>query len=77
MALSINVVLHRHNLDHLGALVDLAADLGAVRIELANTQFHGSALAHADALLPTLDSARARPRGRRRATGRDTARAWT
>jgi pyrroloquinoline quinone biosynthesis protein E len=53
MALSINVVLHRHNLDHLGALVDLAADLGAVRIELANTQFHGSALAHADALLPS------------------------
>ncbi len=69
-ALSINVVLHRHNLGHLGALVDLAADLGAVRIELANTQFHGSALAHAPSLLPspaqiaqaTVDLAAARAR---------------
>jgi len=54
-ALSLNVVLHRHNIDHLEALVDLAASLGAVRIELANTQFHGSALHHADALLPSPD----------------------
>jgi pyrroloquinoline quinone biosynthesis protein E len=53
MALSINVVLHRGNLARVGALIELAVSLGAQRIELANTQFHGSALANQRALLPT------------------------
>ncbi len=53
MALSVNVVLHRANTPHVRALIELAASLGAQRIELATAQYHGSAFAHRDALLPT------------------------
>lgn len=52
-AFSINVVLHRANLDRLGAIIDLAGDLGADRLELANTQYYGWGLANRDALMPT------------------------
>lgn len=53
MALSINVVLHRETVAHTGALIDLAAELGAVRVELASVQSHGWALKNRAALLPT------------------------
>jgi PqqA peptide cyclase len=53
LTLSINAVLHRLNLHQAGELVDLAAKLGATRIELANTQYYGWALANRDQLLPT------------------------
>jgi len=52
MALSINAVLHRRNLARVGDIIALAESLGAERLELANTQWHGSALAHRDALMP-------------------------
>ncbi len=52
LALSLNVVMHRGNLDRIGALIDLAAELGAERIEVASTQYHGWALANRAALLP-------------------------
>ncbi len=52
-AFSINVVLHRANLDRLGAIIDLAADLGADRLELANTQYYGWALENRAKLMPT------------------------
>src|SRR5262245_38821578 len=52
-AFSINVVLHRQNLDRIGEIIDLAASLGADRLELANTQYYGWALANRRALLPT------------------------
>jgi PqqA peptide cyclase len=52
-AFSINVVLHRANLDRIGAIIDLAAELGADRIELANTQYYGWALENRGALMPT------------------------
>lgn len=58
MALSINVVLHRGNLPHLSELIALAESVGAARLELANTQLHGSAFAHRSALLPTGDALR-------------------
>jgi pyrroloquinoline quinone biosynthesis protein E len=51
--LTLNVVLHRANLERTGALVDLAARLGAQRVELANTQYHGWAFRNRSALLPT------------------------
>ncbi len=54
-AFSINVVLHRANLDRLGAIVDLAAELGADRLELANTQYYGWALENRASLMPTPD----------------------
>ena len=53
MAFTVNVVLHRENLDHLEDIITLAAQLGADRLELANTQYYGWALANRDALLPT------------------------
>jgi PqqA peptide cyclase len=52
-AFSVNVVLHRANLDRLGAIIDLAAELGADRLELANTQYYGWGLLNRDALMPT------------------------
>jgi PqqA peptide cyclase len=52
-ALSINVVLHRANLDRIGAIIDFAAEAGADRIELANTQYYGWALENRASLMPT------------------------
>jgi PqqA peptide cyclase len=52
-AFSINVVLHRANLDHVGEIIELAASLGADRLELANTQYYGWALENRRALMPT------------------------
>ncbi len=53
LAFSVNVVLHRANLDHLGEIIDFAYSLGADRIELANTQYYGWALQNRAALMPT------------------------
>src|SRR5918992_3410372 len=52
-AFSINVVLHRANLDRIEEIIDLAADLGADRLELANTQYYGWGLRNRAALQPT------------------------
>lgn len=49
----LNVVLHRHNLDHIAEIIELGVRWGADRIELANTQFYGWALRNRTALLPT------------------------
>ncbi|HET9078986.1 MAG TPA: pyrroloquinoline quinone biosynthesis protein PqqE [Trebonia sp.] len=51
--LTLNVVLHRHNIDRIGRILDLAAELGADRIELANTQYYGWAQRNREALLPS------------------------
>ncbi|XVS65211.1 pyrroloquinoline quinone biosynthesis protein PqqE [Actinosynnema sp. CA-299493] len=53
LPLTVNVVLHRLNLDHVGEIVALAERLGADRLELANTQYYGWALRNRAALLPT------------------------
>lgn len=52
-AFSINVVLHRANLDRIGELIDLAGSWGADRLELANTQYYGWGLKNRAALMPT------------------------
>ena len=52
-AFSVNVVLHRANLDHLAEIIDMAGALGADRIELANTQYYGWAVLNRDSLMPT------------------------
>jgi PqqA peptide cyclase len=56
--LTINSVLHRQNLDRIEELLDLALDLGAQRLELANTQYYGWAAANQDALLPLREQLR-------------------
>jgi pyrroloquinoline quinone biosynthesis protein E len=53
LALTINVVLHQRNIDRVEAIIGLAEELGAQRLELANVQFYGWAFANKEALLPS------------------------
>lgn len=53
LPLTMNVVLHRANLDEIDELVALAESVGADRLELANTQYVSWALTNRDALMPT------------------------
>ncbi|WP_114972265.1 pyrroloquinoline quinone biosynthesis protein PqqE [Rhodoferax ferrireducens] len=53
-----NVVLHRHNLPHVGTIIDLALEIGAEYLELANTQYYGWAMLNRDHLLPTHEQLR-------------------
>ncbi|WP_438010734.1 pyrroloquinoline quinone biosynthesis protein PqqE [Sorangium sp. So ce321] len=55
LPLTVNVVLHRANIENVPALIALAERLGADRLELANTQYLGWALANREALLPARD----------------------
>jgi PqqA peptide cyclase len=74
VAFTVNVVLHRGNLDQIGDIIEMAGSLGAHRLELANTQYYGWAQLNRDALMPTraqlsaaepiVDAAVARYRGR-------------
>ena len=51
--LSLNCVLHRQNLDQVEEVLELALELGAQRLELANTQYYGWAVANQEALTPS------------------------
>ena len=51
--LTVNVVLHRHNIDRVADVLGLAEEVGADRVELANTQYYGWAWRNRDALLPS------------------------
>ncbi|WP_104134081.1 pyrroloquinoline quinone biosynthesis protein PqqE [Cryobacterium sp. Y62] len=53
--LTLNVVLHRRNIDRIDRTLDMAVEMGADRIELANTQYAGWAAHNRDELLPTRD----------------------
>ena len=74
LPLTLNAVVHRQNLHNLPALIALALDWGAARIEVAHVQYYGWALANRAALLPTreqldaatrvVEAARAAHRGR-------------
>ena len=48
-----NCVLHKHNLPHVDKIIDMALDLGAEYLELANTQYYGWALHNRAHLMPT------------------------
>ncbi|MFD5085154.1 pyrroloquinoline quinone biosynthesis protein PqqE [Kitasatospora sp. NPDC058406] len=52
LPLTVNAVLHRGNLARLGAIADLAVELGADRVELAHTQFYGWAWVNRAHLAP-------------------------
>jgi PqqA peptide cyclase len=49
----INCVLHRLNIDHIEAIIDMADRLGAEYLELANTQYYSWAHVNRDHLLPS------------------------
>ncbi|MHA6793587.1 pyrroloquinoline quinone biosynthesis protein PqqE [Pseudonocardia bannensis] len=51
--LTVNVVLHRQNIDKVAEILGLAEELEADRLELANTQYYGWAWRNRDALLPS------------------------
>jgi pyrroloquinoline quinone biosynthesis protein E len=53
LPLTVNVVLHRANIDRVPDFIAMAERLGADRLELANTQYLGWALKNRSALLPT------------------------
>jgi PqqA peptide cyclase len=49
----LNCVLHRYNLPHIGRIIDMALEMGAEYLELANTQYYGWAHANRAQLMPT------------------------
>jgi pyrroloquinoline quinone biosynthesis protein E len=51
--LTVNVVLHRGNINRVAQIISLAENLEAERLELANTQYYGWAFQNRAALLPT------------------------
>jgi pyrroloquinoline quinone biosynthesis protein E len=53
--LTVNAVMHRANIDHIGAMVDLALALGASRVEIAHVQYYGWALKNRAMLMPTAE----------------------
>lgn len=57
--LTINIVLHRANLDRLAAMIERAESLGPARIELAHAQYYGWAWRNRDWLFPSEDQIRA------------------
>ena len=45
----LNVVLHRLNIEHVGQILELALELEADYVELANTQYYGFAASSSSA----------------------------
>ncbi len=53
IAFTVNLVVHRQNLDHLEEMIAFIEQLSPERVEIAHTQYYGWALANRAALLPT------------------------
>ena len=53
LALTLNFVTHRHNIDHIEDMIAMGEAFGAGRIEIANVQYYGWGLLNRAALLPT------------------------
>jgi pyrroloquinoline quinone biosynthesis protein E len=54
LPLTVNAVMHRQNLHQLPDIIQMALDLDADRLEVANVQYYGWALKNRAALMPTL-----------------------
>ena len=54
LPLTVNAVMHRQNLHQLADIIQMAVDLDADRLEVANVQYYGWALKNRAALMPTL-----------------------
>ncbi|MEP2942205.1 MAG: pyrroloquinoline quinone biosynthesis protein PqqE [Hyphomicrobiales bacterium] len=55
LPLTINAPIHRHNIDQVEDFIQLALDLDAERIEIANVQYYGWAYLNRPALMPERD----------------------
>jgi len=53
LAFTVNLVVHRQNLDHLAEMIEFLASLEPDRMEIAHAQYYGWALANRASLLPT------------------------
>ena len=53
IAFTVNLVVHRQNLDHLEEMIAFIEQMNPERVEIAHTQYYGWALANRAALLPT------------------------
>src|SRR5437016_4244883 len=53
VAVTLNFVIHRHNIDQLAEMLSIAESSCATRIEFANVQYYGWAFANRESLLPT------------------------
>jgi pyrroloquinoline quinone biosynthesis protein E len=53
LALTVNVVIHRHNVSRVAEMIELACSLQASRIEVAHVQYYGWGLRNRALLLPT------------------------
>jgi PqqA peptide cyclase len=53
LPLTVNAVVHRQNLDQLDAMIALALELEAERLEVAHVQYYGWALRNRAALMPS------------------------
>ncbi|MDX6752163.1 pyrroloquinoline quinone biosynthesis protein PqqE [Geminicoccaceae bacterium 1502E] len=53
MALTVNAVVHRQNLDQLEGMIELALEAKAQRLEVAHVQYYGWALRNRAALMPS------------------------
>ena len=53
LAFTVNLVVHRQNIDHLEEMIAFIEQLAPERMEIAHTQYYGWALKNRSALLPT------------------------
>ncbi len=53
IAFTVNLVVHRQNIDHLDEMISFIEQLAPERMEIAHTQYYGWALKNRSALLPT------------------------
>jgi pyrroloquinoline quinone biosynthesis protein E len=53
IAFTVNLVIHRQNIDHLEEMIAFIEQLSPERMEIAHTQYYGWALRNRSALIPT------------------------
>lgn len=53
LPLTINAVMHRHNIEQLPDILEMAVEKDADRLEVAHTQYYGWAMENREALMPT------------------------
>lgn len=53
VAFTVNLVVHRQNLDHIEEMIEFIEQLEPERVEIAHAQYYGWALLNRDNLLPT------------------------